>query len=237
MPSYREIVECQQQLIKATRRLVEIYEEPTRSDEQAARYVAFDNAVDRLRTLFGDIARETAPARRFEARAAERWFDRKLDCYFPWYTRPCLEWLISKDWNGKRIFEYGAGDSTVWWRRAGAEVYAVDSNQEYATRFEAIYAETKRAFLSAINAPPGPLFYDLIAVDGDPISWRDDCVAMALPCVREGGYLLVDNWHQPSVGEMSWVQTDHGLAPYERESMTFVEEGHSDWTTKIWEIR
>ena len=45
-----------------------------------------------------------------------RSFDTQGGILFPWYTRPFLQELMN--WNVRewKVFEYGAGDSTLWWR-------------------------------------------------------------------------------------------------------------------------
>lgn len=33
----------------------------------------------------------------------------------PWYTYPAIEFLNSLDFSSKNVFEYGTGNSTLWW--------------------------------------------------------------------------------------------------------------------------
>ena len=47
---------------------------------------------------------------------------------FPWYTKPFLDEL--KTWNltNKKVFEYGAGYSTIWWSTYAEHVTSVDDH-------------------------------------------------------------------------------------------------------------
>jgi len=42
----------------------------------------------------------------------------------PWYTYPAIEYIRQLDFSDKSIFEYGSGNSTVFWSRIAARVVA-----------------------------------------------------------------------------------------------------------------
>jgi hypothetical protein len=146
--------------------------------------------------------------------------------FLPWYTSPCLEWLITLNLNGRMVYEFGVGDSTAWYRSRGAVTAGVDSNFEYAQKFNAMYGRNQEEYLGFINFLDLP--YDIIIVDG---SYRDECAGVAWKHLKIGGYLILDNWEQASV-EPSWPKTKkiiHG-----REQELFVEFGHYDpWQTLV----
>ena len=48
-----------------------------------------------------------------------------------WVTYPAIEFLRQLDWRGKRVLEWGAGNSTLWWARQGANVFSVEHSQEW----------------------------------------------------------------------------------------------------------
>src|SRR5947209_1387749 len=33
----------------------------------------------------------------------------------PWYTYPAIDFLSQRDFAGKRVLEFGGGQSTIWW--------------------------------------------------------------------------------------------------------------------------
>src|SRR5688572_4811381 len=49
----------------------------------------------------------------------------------PWYTYPAFDFLAGKDYAGKRVLEFGAGHSTLWWMRRAAEVVGIEGSEEW----------------------------------------------------------------------------------------------------------
>src|SRR6185369_14774978 len=49
----------------------------------------------------------------------------------PWYTYPCIELLFARAqcgaFSGRRVLEFGAGQSTLWWAGHAAEVIALEA--------------------------------------------------------------------------------------------------------------
>lgn len=46
----------------------------------------------------------------------------------PWYTYLAIEYLSHLDLTGFRVFEFGSGNSTIWWGRRSNFVQAVENN-------------------------------------------------------------------------------------------------------------
>src|SRR5262245_21397324 len=44
----------------------------------------------------------------------------------PWYTFPCLQFLMSRNLGGIRVLEFGAGNSTLWWATKATYVHALE---------------------------------------------------------------------------------------------------------------
>jgi hypothetical protein len=61
-----------------------------------------------------------------------RYYDLELQIPYPWYTKPALEFIEKIDLKRKEIFEFGAGDSTRWYREKGAIVKGVDNGFRWA---------------------------------------------------------------------------------------------------------
>jgi hypothetical protein len=124
----------------------------------------------------------------------------------PWFTYPAIEYLNQFDVTGKKIFEYGSGNSTAYWARRGAQVWAVDHDQAWFDKMTAsltagqtlYYADAEQDYAAAI-ARPGILF-DIVVIDG---VFRTACVEPALAHVRPGGIIIVDNAERDAeVGQM-----------------------------------
>lgn len=142
----------------------------------------------------------------------------------PWYTTPCLEWLSGLVLSRKRIFEYGAGDSTMWFREKGAIVYGVDNNADYVTQG----IQLKTHFIEYCSAILNHFIpFDIVVIDGE---WRDECTAYALENLKPGGLLIIDNYKQDSV-PFVWTQTEKLI---EGMPITLYKEpGHVDWVTAV----
>lgn len=155
-----------------------------------------------------------------------RYFDEALNMPMPWYTGPCLKFLESIDMGGKRIFEFGAGDSTLWYRAKGAEVFGVDSNHTYCH----IGIEYKRFYPEYCEVIVDKGLFDIVIIDGE---WRDECTSFALNATKPGGFLIIDNYKQISV-QREWPKTDRLIEG--KQITIYKEPNHADWVTAVIEI-
>lgn len=151
----------------------------------------------------------------------------------PWLTRPCLEWLDTLDLKGKRVFEYGVGHSTQWYKRRGTECFGVDSNLDWVKKAdpfgEVFYADNEQDYLYEIYAPSNFVYlFDLVIIDGDH---RDECTEHALKCLKPGGILIIDNWEQPSVEPNDWTRTKELIN--DMKQVVYKEPTHPDWKTLV----
>lgn len=158
--------------------------------------------------------------------------DTELDCVYPWYTKPALDYLSSLNLSDKIVFEYGLGASSYWWCRKCKSLYGVDNNPEYvqavknATDHEAIvwYEEYPDYALKPLTFD---FKFDIIIIDG---IYREECVPVALKCLKAGGMLIYDNWMQPSV-EIQSQYSQELLLSFKHN--IFKQDGHPDWATLI----
>lgn len=98
---------------------------------------------------------------------------------------------------GTRVLEFGAGRSTIWFARRGAEVLSVETRAEWMSLVEGWLAEIPGHKVKIVHAEP-PYRSDILAgqefdfalVDGEA---RDSAMRLALPAVRPGGYVYLDN--------------------------------------------
>lgn len=158
-----------------------------------------------------------------------RYRDSETGMFYPWYTKPCLEWLVTLNLKRRRIFEYGCGDSTKWYRSHGAIVHGVESNLTWAdiakVKHEAYYPAYVESICPYVMRDG---FFDIVVIDG---IWRDDCTEFALTGLKPGGYLIIDNWMQPSVEPNDWSQTQKLIEGM--PIMIYKETEHYDWQTAV----
>lgn len=115
----------------------------------------------------------------------------------PWYTYPAVDFLEDRVRPDMAVFEYGAGNSTLWWASRVAHVSAVESDPHWAEilkprlppntdlRFEP--ADT--ASYAKAAADCGHLF-DIVVIDGLD---RNACAFACLPALRDTGVVIWDN--------------------------------------------
>ena len=137
----------------------------------------------------------------------------------PWWTLPALEWLMSKRWwlKSARVFEWGAGASSAWFRAHAGAYHAIESDPKYGgPGIEIVPPEDRH--LAVVEGPelvdepgfPLPKYvldslrhasYDLVVVDG---IYRPMCLRFTREILAVGGILVLDNanWFDPTVAEI-----------------------------------
>jgi hypothetical protein len=162
-----------------------------------------------------------------------RYWDVCLKMPYPWYTKPCVQWIDSLDLTERSIFEFGVGESTKWYLERGAFVHGVETNHDWWLKAVNAGAEVQLISNPAEYATACYSEFDIIVVDGIN---RDECVFESLYHLKQGGFMIIDNYMQPSV-EMNWPKTKkivediYAAGP---SSITiFKEPDHYDWQTLV----
>jgi hypothetical protein len=114
----------------------------------------------------------------------------------PWYTYPAIEFFNQLRPDGLRIFEYGSGNSSLYWANKGAKVWSVEHDtgwhetmrQRASALQDLLLRETPETYAAAIETVGGE--FDIIVIDG---AWRNESAAKALPRLKAGGMLILDN--------------------------------------------
>ena len=118
----------------------------------------------------------------------------------PWYTYPALEYLKQLDFHDKVVFEYGCGQSTLFWAERAARVVSVEHDAAWyervrpqlAQRCELILEHDSDAYADTIRRFPGG--FDVIVIDGLVKGrTRLKCAATAVVALRPGGMIILDN--------------------------------------------
>jgi len=115
----------------------------------------------------------------------------------PWYTYPAIEFLKQLDFTNKDIFEYGTGNSTLFWSRRAKKVVSVESDEVWFDKVQAaalntrnvsiLYRSEKNAYVNEIKEHPG---FDVIVIDG---LHRLECARASAGALRDGGLIILDN--------------------------------------------
>jgi hypothetical protein len=133
----------------------------------------------------------------------------------PWINAPAVRYLrtiVQPQW---RVFEFGSGRSTVWYAKHVASVVAIESAPQWHREVQEKLSSAENAAVELMPAREFPAriereqdqAFDLIVVDGPdhdesgsrlpPELDRTGCVSAAIPKLRPGGVLLLDNSDEP----------------------------------------
>ncbi len=110
----------------------------------------------------------------------------------PWITFKALDWLNAQqkgDWN---VFEWGSGDSTMYFYDRCRSIVSVEHDPKYLIKSidDSFVLETDPQMYPKVIAMTERLKYDLIFIDGIE---RIKCFDEALRYVKPGGYIMVDD--------------------------------------------
>lgn len=169
----------------------------------------------------------------------------------PWYTYPAIEYLNNIDFSQKIIFEYGCGNSSLYWGKRAKLVVSVEHDRDW---YEKIIAKMEKnqvlllkdkssEYENAINLPlegkcKQAIRYDLIVLDGIR---RKECARVIKNNLNmesdEGCMVILDNsdWHKNTAkylrDELDLIQFDfHGFSPINAYTLTtsvFVSRNYS----------
>ena len=139
----------------------------------------------------------------------------------PWYTYPAIEYLRHLDFSACRVFEYGCGNSTLWWSSRVKQITSIEHDSGWAIHVRSecggnaeVVVCSGNDYVSAINR--GAETWNVIIIDGES---RTDCASAAAGRLAHGGLVILDNsdWHSDAckiLREQRLIQVDfHGFGP------------------------
>lgn len=143
----------------------------------------------------------------------------------PWLTYPATEFLEEKIPPTARVFEWGAGHSTLWWAERAAEVFAIESNPAWAAELKAslpsnatVTLETDGSAYAAAITSHAKASFDVVVIDGEA---RRECSETLDPYVKPDGIVVFDNSDRAAyrsaleaMASRGWLRIDFfGLIP------------------------
>lgn len=114
----------------------------------------------------------------------------------PWYTYPFLDFLEKRINNSMDVFEYGCGNSTIWYSKKVREVISVEQNEKW---FNEINDKKEKNCIILLKKDPKEYReaikkfdkkFDIIVVDAIE---RVECVRNSLEKLKSNGIILFDN--------------------------------------------
>ena len=115
----------------------------------------------------------------------------------PWYTYPAIEYLRSFAYHDKKIFEYGCGQSALFWAERALSLTTVENNPQWFDKWQ---QELKAPNLNIMLRTEDEAYenavwesgqsYDVIAIDGIR---RRQCAEAAVKALAPGGMIILDD--------------------------------------------
>ena len=149
----------------------------------------------------------------------------------PWYTYPAIEYLSQFKYTEMKVFEYGSGNSSLFWAERCHSIISVEHNKEWFDQINKttlpnqiiLLAEDKESYIKSLEES-GEIF-DLIIIDG---IHRQDCARnIAGHLNKEGGIVILDNsdWYAATAKYLretfDFIQVDfHGFSPINAYTLT-----------------
>lgn len=119
----------------------------------------------------------------------------------PWYTYPAIEFLTRRVAPDMHIFEFGSGNSTLWWADQVEQVTSVEHDPRWAVRLAAEVPDNV-ALLQVPLEPDGDYCrtalrsgekFHAIAIDGRD---RVNCAKNCVKALRDDGIIVWDDSHR-----------------------------------------
>lgn len=115
----------------------------------------------------------------------------------PWITYAAIDILSARIHKNMKVFEFGSGNSTLWWGRFAREVSTIEHNQSwYESIKNTMPANVDLKYIeleyggeyckAAIGRGP----FDIIVVDGRD---RINCLRNSVQSAAEDGVVILDN--------------------------------------------
>jgi hypothetical protein len=120
----------------------------------------------------------------------------KRDRPLPWYTYPAIDFIAQLDWRNKDVFEYGSGNSTLFWSQLARRVVSVESDPAWYSKIQSQLSSTSTILLKpeedayCRSIEDVGADFDVIVVDG---LWRFKCARVSRRFLRPGGLVILDN--------------------------------------------
>jgi hypothetical protein len=115
----------------------------------------------------------------------------------PWYSYGASRFIESRLPADAVVFEFGCGNSTLWYASRAVRVISVEDHASWAASIanvapsnaDVLVRVEEAAFVQSVREPG--IAFDVIVIDSQ--RWREACAAAAVPRLSERGVVIWDN--------------------------------------------
>lgn len=136
----------------------------------------------------------------FESAISRMPVDHEL-CPLPWYTYGAIEFLSERVMPEMLVFEYGSGNSTLWWSDRVSRVISVEHDEKWFYSMESKMHANVEYFLLRLDQQDNSHLYvekisqykgcfDIIVIDGRR---RVECARNSVDALKNDGVIVWDN--------------------------------------------
>jgi len=130
----------------------------------------------------------------------------------PWYTYPSIDFIKSNLKKRVNVFEYGAGNSTIWWSKFAHVVISCENDKSW---IEKIKPHPENVKINHRNLDNGYVdfiknfknYFDIIIVDGRK---RNECMKNCMIGLKKDGVIILDDSERKKYEEGCKFLTSHG---------------------------
>lgn len=115
----------------------------------------------------------------------------------PWTTYPFFDFINEKNLSTLSIFEFGSGNSTLYWSKKAKNIYSIEHNKEWFEKISKIKSENVNLYFAEENIDIYPTYinkfsnkYDIIFIDA---IYRNECIINSLNKLSSNGVLILDD--------------------------------------------
>jgi len=134
----------------------------------------------------------------------------------PWFTYPAVEFLSERLNNEMNVFEFGSGNSTLFFAERVNAITSVEHNNDWYDKISKqkpananiVYVRdvTSKEYVDGLILSNQK--YDIIIVDG---IYRNDCIKISLKHLSEAGIIILDDSERDDYTEGIKVLLNNGF--------------------------
>lgn len=133
----------------------------------------------------------------FNAFSLEEPVDKKKQP-IPWFTYPCIDFLSQRLNINLNVFEFGSGNSTLFFAKKVKSIYSVEHNTEWFNKINTSLPDNSKLTHVESNSSDqyiepfkmGEEKFDIIIVDG---IFRNECLIESINRLTEQGIIILDD--------------------------------------------